>query len=166
MARKKRHINTNFRLGLNRAELIEAAQMFGKKLSVAKKDSTKRLEEYVMNKIGGRGSKIPDFTEQQKKEVREATRHYGLEEGLHLLGYRVRKITGQSNEQNFLRLSIARSFAAFYDRGVRKEHIDELMIRIPKLERDRIISGVMNLEPYYVDLFEEYADELAERESR
>ena len=28
--------------------------MFGKKLSVAKKDSTKRLEEYIMNKIGGR----------------------------------------------------------------------------------------------------------------
>ena len=166
MARKKGHSNTNFRLGLNRAELIEAAQMFGKKLSVAKKDSTKRLEEYIMNKIGGRGSKIPDFTEQQKKEVREATRHYGLEEGLHLLGYRVRKITGQSNEQNFLRLSIARSFAAFYDKGVRKEHIDELMTRIPKLERDRIISGVMNLEPYYVDLFEEYAEELAERERR
>lgn len=166
MARKKRYINTNFRLGLNRAELIEAAQMFGKKLSVAKKDSTKRLEEYVMNKIGGRGSKIPDFTEQQKKEVREATRHFGLEEGLHLLGYRVRRITGQSNEQNFLRLSIARSFSAFIDGGVRKEHIDELMTRIPKLERDRVISGVMNLEPYYVELFEQYADELSERESR
>lgn len=166
MARKKRYINTNFRLGLNRQELIEAAQMFGKKLSVAKKDSTKRLEEYIINKIGGRGTKVPDFTEQQRKEVREATRHYGLEEGLHLLGYRVRKMTGQSNEQNFLRLSIARSFAAFYDKGVRKEHIDELMIRIPNLERDRIISGVTNLEPYYVDLFAEYAEELAQRERR
>lgn len=166
MARKKRYINTNFRLGLNRPELIEAAQLFGKKLSVAKKDSTKRLEEYLMNKIGGRGSKVPDFTEQQRKEIREATRQYGLEEGLHLLVYRVRKITGMSNEQNFLRLSIARSFAAFYGKPVRKEHIDELMTRIPKLERDHIISGVMNLEPYYVELFDEYAEELAKRESR
>lgn len=119
-----------------------------------------------MNKIGGRGSKVPDFTEQQKKEIREATRQYGLEEGLHLLGYRVRKITGQSNEQNFLRLSIARSFSAFVDGGVRKEHIDELMARMPKLERDRVISGVTNLEPYYVDLFEEYAEELRFREQR
>lgn len=148
---------------MNRAELIEAAQMFGKSLKVAKKDSTRRLEEYVMNKIGGRGSKVPEFTEQQKREVREATKHYGLEEGLHLVGYRVRKITGQANEQNFLRLSIARSFSAFVDGGVRKEHIDELMSRMPKLERDRIISGVTNLEPYYVDLFEEYADELQNR---
>lgn len=163
MARRK---NTNFRLGLSRAELIEAAQMFGKKLSVAKKDSTKRLEEYIMNKIGGRGSKVPDFTEQQRKEIREATRQYGLEEGLHLLGYRVRKLTGQSDEQNFLRLSIARSFSAFVDGGVRKEHIDELMARMPKLERDRVISGVTNLEPYYVDLFEEYAEELRFREQR
>jgi len=163
MARSK---NTNFRLGLNRAELIEAAQLFGKKLSVAKKDSTRRLEEYLINKIGGRGMKVPDFTEQQKKEIREATRHYGLEEGLHLLGYRVRKITGQSNEQNFLRMSIARSFSAFYDGGIRKEHIDELLTRMPKLERDRVISGVTNLEPYYVDLFEEYAEELRARERR
>ena len=98
---------------MNRQELIEAAQLFGKKLSVAKKDSTKRLEEYIINKIGGRGTKVPDFTEQQRKEVREATRQYGLEEGLHLLGYRVRKMTGQSNEQNFLRLSIARVLPRF-----------------------------------------------------
>ena len=117
MARRK---NTNFRLGLNRAELIEAAQLFGKKLSVAKKDSTKRLEEYLMNKIGGRGSKVPDLTKQQRKEIQEATRQYGLEEGLHLLAYRVRKITGMGNEQNFLRLSIARSFAAFYGKPFRK----------------------------------------------
>lgn len=166
MARKKRYINTNFRLGLKRKELIEAAQMFGKKLSVAKKDSTRRLEEYLINKIGGRGTKVPDFTEQQRKEVQEAIREYGLEEGLHLVGYRVRKMTGQSNEQNFLRLSIARSFSAFYEGGVRKEHIDELMTRMPKLERDRVISGVTNLEPYYVDLFDEYAEELRERERR
>lgn len=163
MARRK---NTNFRLGLNRAELIEAAQMFGKKLSVAKKDSTRRLEEYLINKLGGRGTKVPDFTEQQRKEIREATRQYGLEEGLHLLGYRVRKMTGQSDEQNFLRLSIARSFSAFYEGGIRKEHIDELMKRMPKLERDRVISGVTNLDPYYVELFEEYAEELRERERR
>ena len=40
------------------------------------------------------------------------------------------------------------------------------MIRIPNLERDRIISGVMNLEPYYVEVFEQYAEELAQRERR
>lgn len=153
-------------MGLNRAELIEAAQMFGKSLRVAKKDSTRRLEEYLINKLGGRGTKVPDFTEQQRKEIREATRQYGLEEGLHLLGYRVRKMTGQSDEQNFLRLSIARSFSAFYDGGIRKEHIDELLRRMPKLERDRVISGVTNLDPYYVDLFEEYAEELRIREQR
>jgi len=58
------------------------------------------------------------------------------------------------------------AFSAFYEGGIRKEHIDELLTRMPKLERDRVISGVTNLEPYYVDLFEEYAEELRARERR
>lgn len=137
--------------------------MFGKSAKVAKKDSTRRLEEYLVNKIAGRGSKVPNFSEQQKREIKRASEQFGLQEGLHLMGYRVRKATGREDENNFLRLSIARGFAAFYDGGVKREHIDELISRLPALERYDLIAGVTRLDPYFVDVFEEYAEELENR---
>jgi hypothetical protein len=157
MARKK---NTNFRLGLNRQELIEAAQLFGKKLSVAKKDSTKRLEEYITHKLGGRGTKVPDFTEREKRDIRDSAKTFGLQDALHLAAYRIGKITGKQDETNYLRLSLGRAFQAYYDGGVKKEHIDELMRRLPNLDRGELISGVSRHEPYYQQLFMDYAEEL------
>lgn len=160
MARK---INTNFRLGLNRQQLIEAAKLFGKKESVARKDSTKRLEEYIVNKFGGRGTKVPTFTEREKSEIRESAKIYGLQDGLHLLSYRIGKVTGRQDENNYLRLSIGRAFSAYYEGGVKKEHIDELISRIPPMQRDEIISGVSRHDPFYQDLFMSYAEELEMR---
>lgn len=145
---------------MNRAELIEASQLFGKSLKTASKDSTKRLEEYITNKLGGRGTKVPTFTEQQKRDVRSAADTYGLSDALHLTAYRIWKTTGEQDELNYLRVTIARSFEPYFEGGVRKEHVDELMRRLPALERNELISGVSNLAPYYSQLFEDYAEEL------
>lgn len=48
MARKK---NTNFRIGMNRQELIDKAVELGKTLQQAKKTNTARLEVYVARRI-------------------------------------------------------------------------------------------------------------------
>lgn len=158
MARKR---NTNFRLGLGRQELIEAAQLFGKKLSTAKKDSTKRLEEYITNKLGGRGTKVPDFTEREKRDIKDSVKTFGLQDALHLASYRIGRITGNQDETNYLRLTIGRAFQPYFDGGIRKEHIDELMRRLPNLDRGELISGVTRHEPYYQQMFMDYAEELS-----
>lgn len=160
MAKKK--VNTNFRLGLNRQELIEAAQLYGKKLSTAKKDSTKRLEEYVMNKIGGRGSKVPEFSERERREIRQSASDYGILDALKLITYRNEKISGMRDDSNFLRLTISRGFSLFYDGMVTSQHIDELISRLPQLGATQVDSDMINISPYYQQLFEDYAEELEE----
>lgn len=152
--------NTNFRLGLSRKELIESSQLFGKSLKTASKDSTKRLEEYVTNKLGGRGTKVPDFTEKEKRDIKDSAQSFGLQDGLHLLSYRIGKVTGNRDETNYLRLSIGRAFTPYYEGGIKKEHIDEIIKRLPALQRSELISGVSRHEPYYQQLFLDYAEEL------
>jgi hypothetical protein len=164
MAKK---INTNFRLGLNRQELIEAAQLFGKSLKTAKKDSTKRLEEYLTNKLGGKGTKVPTFSDQQKRDVRDSANAFGLQDALHMVSYRIGKLTGNQDETNYLRLSVGRAFQAYYDGGVRSEHIDALIARMPMGDKNEIISGVSRHDSYYQQLFLDYAEELqAQEETR
>lgn len=163
---KRRYINTNFRLGLNRQELIEAAQLYGKKLSVAKKDSTKRLEEYLVNKLAGRGSKVPQFNPEQKREIRQAVEKGGVMSGVQLTAYRIKVATGTNDRNAYLRLSIGEAFAAFYDKGIRSEHIDELMSRMPSPDDYDNIAGIYEMDLQYVEIFETYAEELRNRENR
>lgn len=165
MARKSRKVNTNFRLGLNRQELIEASQLFGKSLKTAKRDSTKRLEEYITNKLGGKGTKVPTFTDVQKRDIRDSANHFGLQDALHMVSYRIGKLTGNQDETNYMRLTIGRAFSAYYDGGVTSAHIDHLLSLIPMGNRNEIISGVSRHEPYYQQLFMDYADELNEQSS-
>lgn len=157
--------NTNFRLGLDRQELIEASQMFGKSAKTASKDSTKKLESYLTNKLGGRGTKVPDFSEKEKRDIKDASKTFGLQDGMHLLSYRIGKVTGSQDESNFLRLTIARAFTPYYEGGITKKHIDTLMSRMPNMNRSELISGVTRHEPYYQEIFTEYAEELEELEN-
>lgn len=157
MARKR---NTNFRLGLNRLELIEAAQLFGKSEKTAKKDSTKRLEEYLVNKFGGRGFKVPQFTQQELRDIRDATQNYGLHDSLDLINRRIKRMSGNHDEENYLRLTIAREFSGYYDGIITKRMVDELLARLPLADRNETISGLKNHEIQYQMIFEEYIEEL------
>lgn len=156
----KKTPNTNFRLGLNRSELIAAAQQFGKSAKTAKRDSTKRLEQYLTNKFAGRGTKVPDFPEQHKKDVRTSMQEFGLQETLNVVAYKMGKITGKQDEKNYLRLTVARAFSAYTDAGITSKNIDELIARLPKGERSEIISGLRKHEGYYQQIFLDYADEV------
>jgi hypothetical protein len=160
----KKPANTNFRLGLNRQELIAAAQQFGKSEKTAKKDSTKRLESYLTNKWAGKGAKVPTLTDKQKRDVRDSINNYGIQEGIHLAGYQVRKQSGTENENNWLRTSVARSFASYYDKLVTSDIIDELISRMPMGQRQEVISGVTNHDTYYQNIFIDYAEELEKKE--
>lgn len=152
-------------MGLNRQELIEAAQLYGKKLSVAKKDSTKRLEEYLVNKLAGRGAKVPQFKAEERREIKEAVRKGGLMSGLQLAAYRIKVATGSDSQNAYLRLSVAEAFSAFYEGAVRSEHIDELMKRLPSVDDYANIAGIYEMDLEYIELFESYAEELRNREN-
>lgn len=145
--------------------MIQAAQLYGKKLSVAKKDSTKRLEEYLVNKLAGRGSKVPQFSPEQKREIRQAVEKGGLMSGLQLAAYRIKVATGSDSQNAYLRLSVAEAFGAFYEGVVRSEHIDELMKRLPSVDDYENIAGIYEMDLEYIELFESYAEELRNREN-
>lgn len=157
-------INTNFRLGLNRQELIEAAQLFGKSEKSARKSNTKRLEQFITTKLGGKGTKVPTFTDVQKRDIKDSASSFGVQDALHMLSYRIGKVTGNQDESNYMRLTIGRAFAAYYDKGVTSAHIDELLSRIPMGNRQELISGVSRHDPYYQNIFLDYAEELEEKE--
>ena len=53
-------------------------------------------------------------------------------------------------------------FSLYYDGTVRREHIDELISRLPRLEATQVDSDMINISPYYRNLFIEYAEELEE----
>src|SRR5690554_1792376 len=111
----KRRKNLNFRLGLNRQELIEGAQLFGMSEKSAKKSNTKRLEQFLTTKLGGRGTKVPTFSDVQKRDIRDSANSFGIQDALHMVSYRINKLTGNQDETNYLRLSIGRAFGAYYD---------------------------------------------------
>ena len=163
MARKT---NTDFRLGLNRQELIEAVQLFGKSEKSAKKSNTKRLEQFITTKLGGKGTKVPNFTEVQKRDIKDSAKSFGIQDALHMVSYRIGKTTGNQDESNYMRLTIARAFGAYYDKGVTSAHVDELMSRIPMGNRQEIISGVSRHDPYYQNIFLDYIEELEESETK
>ena len=97
MAKKR---NTNFRLGLNRQELIESVQLFGKSAKSAKKANTKSLEQFLTTKLGGRGTKVPTFSEVQKRDIKDSAANFGIQDALHMVSYRIGKLTGNQDENN------------------------------------------------------------------
>lgn len=157
--------NTDFRLGLNRQELIAASQLFGKNDASARKSNTKRLEQFITTKLAGKGIKVPSFTEQQRRDIKDSAKSFGVQDALHMVSYRIGKVTGNQDETNYMRLTIGRAFAAYTDKGVTRKDIDELMSRIPMGNRNEIVSGVSRHEPYYQNLFLDYAEELQAQES-
>jgi hypothetical protein len=154
--------NTNFRLGLNRQQLIESAQIYGKSESSAKKSNTASLEKFVIKQLSGKGTPFPELSVSDKRDIQDNAEAWGTRDALKRLTYRVDKITGTRDEENFLRLTITDGFSLYYDGTVRREHIDELISRLPRLEATQVDSDMINISPYYRNLFIEYADELEE----
>lgn len=156
--------NTNFRLVLDRKQLIEAAQIYGKSEKSAKKSNTAALERFVLKKIAGKNASFPELTPADKREVKNYGDSWGTREALKRLTYRVDKINGARNEENFLRLTMTDGFSLYYNGTVRREHIDELISRLPQLEQTQVDSDMIEISPYYKNLFIDYAEELEERD--
>lgn len=162
-------INTNFRLGLDRKQLIEAAKIFGRTEQSAKKASTKTLEQYVVNQVSGKkGTPIPEFSEQRKKDISKSARDFGIHDAVHSISYHTRRASGNQDETNYLRLTIGRAFRGFIGGLVTNEMIDELVIRLDYGTVNEIISGLEGGENsyYYLSILEDYADELKEKERK
>lgn len=160
--------NTNFRLGLNRQQLIEAATTYGKDIKSAKKANTKTLENFVIKELTGkkkRGQKFPELSPEDKRYIHSNANAWGVYDALKHLTYKVEKLSGLRNENNFLRLTITDSFSLFYDGAVRPHHVDEIISRLPQLENTQVDSDMINISPYYRNLYIDYADELEEREN-
>lgn len=165
MARKK---NTNFRLGLDRKQLIEASIIYGKNEKSAKKANTKTLENFVVKQLTGkkkRGQKFPELSPMDRREINSNAKAWGVRDSLKQLTYKVEKLSGLRNEENFLRLTINDGFSLYYDGIVKPSHIDELISRLPQLESTQVDSDMINISPYYRNLFIDYADELEEQEN-
>lgn len=159
MARKR---NSNFRLGLDRKQLIETAILYGKSEKSAKKSNTANLERFAMRQILGKGYTFPELSEKDKREVKETANAWGVRDALKRLSYRAEKLTGRKDDENFLRLSIHDGFSLYYDGSITKAHIDELERRVNSSTVD--MSGLIKISPYYQNLFIEYAEELEEME--
>lgn len=158
--------NTNFRLGLNRKELIEASQVYGKTEKSAKKSSTVNLEKYIIRQLMGKGTKFPELSNTDKRDVSDNAEAWGVRDALRRLTYRTEKLSGKRDEENFLRLTINDSFSLYYDGQVKREHVDELISRLPQLEATQVDSDMINIGPYYRNLFIDYAEELEELEEQ
>lgn len=159
----KRTPNTNFRLGLNRQELIQAAQMFGKSEKTAKKDSTKRLEEYLTRRItGAKNPTVPNLTDRQKQDIRSYSEEYGVYDALHSAAYYTRKAVGSQDENNFLRLTVARTIPAYYNGVITNDIIDDMVAKLDG-DKNEIISGIINGDYYYDAIFRDYFENLAEQ---
>lgn len=93
--------NTNFRLGLDRKRLIEATIYYGKSEKTAKKENTRRLEQYLMNRIAIKGTPFPELSAADKRDIRDNAEAWGTMDALKRLTYRVEKLTGTRDEENF-----------------------------------------------------------------
>lgn len=158
--------NTDFRLGLNRQELIKAAQLFGKSEKSVRKSNTKSLEQFLTSQLGGKGTKVPTFSDMQKRDIKDSTKSFGLTEGLHMVSSRIRKATGSHNESNFMRLTIGNAMRAYTDEQITNEHISEVISRLPNGDKSEIVSGVSNHEPYYQNIILDYLEELEEQKTK
>lgn len=156
--------NQEFKLGLTRAQLIEAAQFYDKPLKSAKKASTKTLEQFIIRNIAGKGVKVPSFNERELKDLKRSSTRYGTMDTLKLLTYRMDKIAGERDERNFLRLTVARNLALFYDGKIESHHIDEFIRKLPLLYGTQVDSDFIDARGSYHALFSEYAEELRERD--
>jgi hypothetical protein len=152
--------NSNFRLGLNRSELIEASKLFGKGHDTAKKSSTKALESYLVNKFAGKGAKVPELSKDSLRDIERTKNTFGFTEGIKYAGYKIGKAVGNTNEDSFLRLSLASAFRAYSDIPITSQLLDELERRLPDSEYGVKVSGVVGHKYNYVEMFVEYADEL------
>jgi hypothetical protein len=156
--------NKNFRLGLNRQQLIEASQIYGKTAKSAKKSNTVNLEKFIIKQISAKGTPFPELSIADKRDIRDNADAWGVRDALKRLTYRVDKLTGARDEENFLRLTITDGFSLYYDGTIKREHIDELISRLPRLEQTQVDSDMINISPYYRNLFIDYAEELEEQE--
>lgn len=162
-------INSNFRLGLDRKQLIEAAKIFGRTEQSAKKASTKTLEQYIINQVSGKkGTPIPEFSERRRKDISNNVRDYGIHDAVHSISYHTKRSSGNQDETNYLRLTIGRAFRGFIGGIVTNEMIDELVIRLDFGTINEIISGLEGGENsyYYLSILEDYAEELKEEERK
>lgn len=159
-----RKLNTNFRLGLDRQQLIAAAKELGKPLKSAKKANTKTLENFVIKQLADKKTKVPEISDRARKDIRDAASTYGIREGLQLLGNRIKKLTGDQNESNYLRLTAANALSSYYSGAINNQVIDELVSRMEG-EYDEIISGIRNHGGgYYSEIIRDYADELIDKQ--
>lgn len=160
----KRKLNTDFLLGLNRQQLISGAQELGKSLKSAKKANTKTLQNFIVKNLGDSKTKVPEISERARKDIRDAASAYGIREALKLLGNRIKKLTGDQNENNYLRLSAANALSAYYSGEVNSQIIDDLVSRLEG-EYDEIVSGISKHNGgYYSEIVRDYADELIDKQ--
>lgn len=160
---KRKSKDTIFELGLTRQQLVDAAIALGKTEKQAKKTNTKRLQSLITSNITGlKGKKnvLPSFSDREKRDIQKSATEWGIKDALKILTYRMDKLTGSRDETNFLRLTISRSFELFYDGNVTSAHIDELISRLPQLSSTQVDSDMINISPYYQNLYEDYAAEL------
>lgn len=163
MAKKKK--NQNFRLGLNRQRLIEASIIYGKSPESTKKSNTANLEKFVIRNMAEKGTKVPELNDAEKREIIITADKWGTKDALKKLTYRIDKIAGAVDDENFIRLTMNDNFSLFYDGVVTREHVDELISRLPSLQT-QVDSEMINIGSYYRNLFLDYADELKEREEQ
>lgn len=152
------------KLGLTRQQLIEAAQVYGRSEKSAKKASTKDLDKLITRQIGGKGTTVPEFNDREINDIKQSATEWGTKDALKLLTYRFEKIHGARDEENFLRLTIARNFDSFISGEVTSEHIDEIISRLPNLGATQVDSDFMRIRGFYATLFRNYANELKEQE--
>lgn len=156
--------NTDFRIGLTRQRLIEAAQIYGKSEKSSKKANTKSLENFIIKRLVTKGTAFPNLSPADKRDIKDNADAWGTKDALKRLTYRVEKLSGTRDEENFLRLTMSDNFSLYYDGIVKSEHVDELISRLPRLESTQVDSDMINISPYYRNLFIDYADELEEKE--
>lgn len=163
IARKR---NSNFRLGLDRKQLIEASIVYGKNEKSAKKSNTVNLEKFIIKQIMGKGSPFPELSPSDKRDVKDNADAWGVRDALKRLTYRAEKLSGTRDEENFLRLTMTDGFSLYYDGSITRSHIDELISRLPRLEGTQVDSDMINITPYYRNLFIDYAEELEEKDEQ
>lgn len=163
MTRKR---NTNFRLGLDRKQLIEAAIIYGKSEKSAKKSNTANLEKFITTKILGKGSKIPELSVADKRDVKENAQAWGVKDGLKRLTYRAEKLSGLRNETNFLTLTVTDGLSLFYDGTLTREIIDEMISILEQAGTTKVNSDLINISPHYREMYIDFVDELIERDEK
>lgn len=160
----KKNKNLEFNLGLNRMGLIEAAVMAGKGEKQARKASTKTLENYVLRSMVGGKGKLPTIPKEEQKTIAGFVQDYGLVDGLKRLNYKATQISGESNDRNFLRLTMRENFAIYYDGVITNDMITEIISKLPDLEETKVGSDEIKISQYYHRLYKDYAAELKAKE--